>query len=65
MTNILKTNNWWPENFKVTSMSCNLSTQYSHVMLVGGYPVLQLSIDYNTDVQYQVKQRLYMYVSPS
>ena len=65
MINLLKTNNWWLENFNITSMNCSLSPQYSHVILVGGYPVLQLSIDHNTDVQYQVKHRLYMYLQAS
>ena len=46
-------------------MNCSLSPQYSHVILDGGYPVLQLSIDHNTDVQYQVKHRLYMYLQAS
>ena len=63
MINLLKTNNWWPENFNITSMNCSLSPQYSHVILVGGYPILQLSID--QDVQYQVKHRLYMYLQAS
>ena len=44
---------------------CSPSPQYSHIILVGGYPVLQLSIDHNTDVQYQVKHRLYMYLQAS
>ena len=65
MINLLKTNNWRPENFNITSMNCSPSPQYSHVILVGGYPVLQLSIDHNTDVQYQVKHRLYMYLQAS
>ena len=36
-------------------MGRHLSPLYGHVILVSGYPVWQLLIDYSIDVQYQVE----------
>ena len=35
-----------------------MSPRYSHVTLVSRCPILQLSIDHNMDVKYQIKNKL-------
>ena len=51
----LKSNNLSAENFKeiLDYDGLTLSQWYGHVILFSGYPVWQLSIDHNMDVQYQ------------
>ena len=52
----LKSSNLLAENSKeiLNYDGSTLSQRYGHVILFSGYPVWQLSIDHNMDVQYQV-----------
>ena len=52
----LKSSNLSAENSKeiLDYDGSTLSQRYGHVILFSGYPVWQLSIDHNMDVQYQV-----------